>query len=124
MKFESQRSAIEVGGAGGELDRRAIVQHGAAAHHVDRAADIAAPGERGSRAFGDLDALHVERVAEIIADIAHAIDQHVLAGREAAHREGIAAARRVALAGLNADAGDVAQRIAQRPPPLLLQHLV
>ena len=64
----------------------------------------------------------VERIAIVAAEIAHAVDEEIVAGGESA--DGQVVALRAAFAGRQADAGNVAQRVAQRGDALLLHHLL
>jgi hypothetical protein len=117
-------AAQELIGAYHRLAEQAVLEVGLAGDDVDRAADIAAPGKGRGRALGHLDPFGIEGIAEIIARIADAIDEDVVAGGKAAHVEGIAPARRVAFARLEAHPGDVAQGIAQGAPALFLEQVV
>ena len=67
----------------------------------------------------DLDLLDVERIARVAAEVADAVDEHVGPRAEAADRH-LIAGRHAAFAGLERDAGDVAQHVAQRRRALLL----
>ena len=71
------------------------------------------------RALGHFDLFEVERVARVAAEVAHAVDEHVGARAEAADRH-LIAGRHAAFAGLERDADDVAQHVAQRGGALLL----
>ena len=64
----------------------------------------------------------VECVAVVAAEIAHAVEENVVARREAANRQVVAL--RAAFAGRQADACHVAQRVAQRGGVLLGHDLL
>ena len=79
------------------------------------------PAKDGGRSLGHLDLLDVEGVAGVAAEVAHAVHEHVGAGAEAADGE-VVAGGHAAFAGLDGDAGHVAQHVAQRGRVLLLDH--
>ena len=87
----------------------------------DAAGGAAAEGDRG-RALQDIDVFVVERIAVVAAEIAHAVEENVVARGEAANGEVVAL--RAAFAGREADARHVAQRVAQRCRVLFLQELL
>ncbi len=93
---ERQGAAVEAFGAWGLADL------------VDRTAGRAAAGIGGGRPFQDLDLFQVERIAEIGAEVACAVDEHVAARIEAADERAIAGGD-AALSGAEADAGHRAQ---------------
>ena len=69
-----------------------------------------------------LDLLRVERVSIVAAKVAHPIDEEIVASRESADRQVVPLG--AALTRRQADAGDIAQRIAQSGDTLLLHHLL
>ena len=71
--------------------------------------------------LGHFDLLEIERIARVAAEVAHAVDEHVGARAEAANGQLIAGGH-AALAGLEGDAGDVAQHVAQGGGALLVHH--
>ena len=86
---------------------------------IDRAAGGPAAGDAGRGALGDFDLFEVERIARVAAEVAHAVDEHVGARAEAADGH-LVAGRHAAFTGLERDARDVAQHVAQRHRALLL----
>ena len=111
----SIRTAIEGAGEGSQQGR-----------HLGRLIDDAAGGsasEGGRRgSLNHVDFLQVEGIAVVAAEIAHAIDIEIVARAEAANRQIVAL--RAAFAGRDADAGHVAQRVAQRGGVLLRHDLL
>ena len=83
---------VEIVGADADFAADAVGQDGLARDDVDRAADIAAPCERRCRTLGHLDPLGIEGVTEIIAGVADAIDEDVVARGKTADVERVAAA--------------------------------
>ena len=84
--------------------------------HVDVAGGGAAADVRAGRPHEDLDLFEVVDVARHQPVVAHVVDEQAVGGIEAAHVEHVAggARRAAAFAGLQRDAGHVAQRFAQR----------
>ena len=89
------------------------------ADEIDRAARRSTARDGRRRSLRDLDLLDVERVARVAAEIANAVDEHVGPRAEAADRH-LVAGRHAAFPGLERDAGDVPQHVAQRRRALLL----
>ncbi len=88
---------------------------------LDDAAGGAAAEQDRSGTFKDLNILQIERIAVIAAKIAHAVEKNVIAGGKAADRQAVAL--RGAFPRGEADAGDVAQGVAQRRDPLVVHQL-
>ena len=86
---------------------------------IDHAAG-GTPAERDRRrALQDRDLLQVKRIAIVTAKVAHAVEENIVAGGEAANRQVVALG--AAFSGGDADAGHIAQRVAQRGRALVLQ---
>ncbi len=66
--------------------------------------------------------LHVERIAVVTAKVAHAVEEDIVAGGEAANGEVVAL--RATFACGQTDAGNIAQRIAQRGRALVLNNVL
>ena len=92
--------------------------------HVDVAGGGAATDVRPGRPHEHLDLLEVEDVAGDQAVVADAVDEQAVGGVEAAHVEHVAGGvrRAAALAGLERDAGHVAQRSLSVNGALLFDH--
>ena len=89
---------------------------------IDYAAGgTAAEGDR-RRALQHRDFLHIEGIAIIASEVAHAIEENVVARGEAA--DGQIVALRSAFSRGQADAGNVAQGIAQRGRALVLDDVL
>jgi hypothetical protein len=88
----------------------------------DAAARAAAEHERGGP-FQHLDLLDVEQIAVVLAEIAHAVEKEVTAGRKAAQVVDVVRLRSSFRGGV-ADAGHVAQRVAKRGRALRADHLL
>ncbi|MDZ7782950.1 MAG: hypothetical protein U5K56_08465 [Halioglobus sp.] len=95
----------ELDAIGGEPDR-------VFGDEVDGTAGRTAAGDRRVRPLHNFELFHVERVAEVVAHIPDAVDLDVVAGIEAANLE-LVTAGRIALARLQADAGNIAHGTAQ-----------
>ena len=70
----------------------------------------------------DRDFLHVKRIAIVAAEVAHAVEENVIAGGESSHREVVALG--AAFSRGDADAGHIAQGIAQRGRALVLNDVL
>ena len=91
-------------------------------HLVDHAAGLAASEEHGAGAAQDVDLLGVEGFAVVLGGVADAVEVHVAEGVEAAQHHVVA--RTPAFRGVEGDAGDVAQRFAQRADLLFFHQIV
>ncbi len=110
-------------GAAGEGPLVEAARLGGLADLIDDAAGRPAPEQQGRRPLEDLDGLQVEGVARVHAHVADAVEEDVGARVEAAQGE-VVALGAAALTGDEADAGDVAQRVAQREGGLLAHQLL
>ncbi len=116
------RGPEEIVAADAALDLGETAKLGFPLHQIDAAADIAATGNRRAGTLGNLDILDIEGIAEEQADIPQAVDEHIIACGETADGDGVRAARRVALARIQRDAGDIAQAVAQAAAALFHQQ--
>ena len=66
--------------------------------------------------------LRIERIAIVTAEIAHAVDEEIVARGESTNGEVVAL--RAALAGRETDTCDITQRVAKRSRALLLHELM
>ena len=89
---------------------------------VDAAARRAAAEGRSGWSLEDFDLAVVERVARVDAEVAQAVGEDVVLGRDAADEE-LVAAHDAAFTDLRGDAGHVAQGLLERGDALLLQDL-
>src|SRR5262249_8311279 len=89
---------------------------------VHDAAGGSAAESDGSGALDHVNTFVVKGVSEIAAEVAHSVEENVVARAEAA--DGEVVSLRAALAGRQADAGYVAQGIAQRVGALFLHDLL
>ncbi len=105
----------DVQAAGNELG-----QPGRLAGLIDHAACRTAAKHNRSRALQHFDLLGIKRIAIVAAEIAHAVDEQIVARRESADCQIVAL--RSAFARRQADAGHISQGIAQRRDALLLHH--
>ena len=80
------------------------------------------PNRTEAGPFSTSIALQVERIAVVAAEVAHAVEVEVVARVEAAQCEAVAL--RAGLAGGEADAGHIAQRVAHRGDGLVLHQLL
>jgi len=90
---------------------------------VDRAAGGAAACKGRARAAQDFDLLGEEILAHADAGVAHAVEEDIVAGIEAADKEAVAEGI-AALAGAERHAGRAQDRLLQRGGVLVLQHLL
>ena len=88
---------------------------------IDNAAGGPAAERHRRRPLQHFHFLHVERIAIVAAEVAHAVDEKIVARGEAA--DGQVVALRAAFARCQADARNVAERVAQRGGALLIHHL-
>ncbi|MDT4836290.1 hypothetical protein FQZ97_699790 [compost metagenome] len=96
--------------------------HGLLADDVDAAAGGAGAAEHRVRALDHLDLLDVERIGTVgLRAVAKAVDLDVAVGGEAADVDAVAGAT-TALAGVEGDAGDVGQHLAQAQCLLVLDQ--
>ncbi|MNE27779.1 hypothetical protein D3C80_1212000 [compost metagenome] len=93
------------------------------ADDVDAAAGGACTTEHRVGSFDDFDLLDVEGVGAVgLGAVAQAVDLDVAVGREAADVDAVARTA-TAFTGVEGDAGDVGQHLAQAQRLLLLDHL-
>src|SRR6185369_3696276 len=111
--------------AEGEAPARRIGQGRALGHQVDRAARGAAAAGDRRRALRHFDGLDVESIAADLTRIAGAVDIDVVADVEATHVDAVAeTVAGVAFADAHGDARRVAQHVAQRRRVLLGEDLL
>ena len=97
---------------------------GLLADHVDAAAAGAGAAEHRVRSLDHFHRLQVEQVAAAgLGAVAQPVHLHVGVGAEAADVDAVAGTA-AALAGVEGDAGDVGQHLAQAQGVLLLDHLL
>ena len=115
------RATDQVVGAAGDLAALQRAQRRRPGDLVDGAAGRAAPEQDRRRPFQHLDRVKVERIARVAAEVAHAVEVHVVARIEAAQRQvGALPAR---FAGPDRDARGVAEDIAERGRHPVFHHL-
>src|SRR6185503_19149089 len=103
-------------------DARMLTHHIEPERRVVRERDVEVAGRPGHAGAPALDRFQIERIAVIVAVVAHAVDVEVVLRIEAADRERVAL--RAALAGGQADPADVTQRVAHAGRALILEGLL
>ena len=105
-----------------DAHRRQRLERGPLRPLIDHTAGRAAAEDRGRRALQHLDRLDVERVARIAAEVAHAVQEQVVARVEAADVRIVALPAE--LAGAERDAGHGAQRVVERDGGAVVEQLL
>ncbi|MCY1284878.1 hypothetical protein D9M70_337970 [compost metagenome] len=119
-----QGQAMVVVGAEAATQRGEGAVHGLLADDVDAATGGAGAAEHRVRALDDLDLLDVEGVGTAgLGAVAQAVDLDVVVRGEAADVDAVTGTA-AALAGVEGDAGDVGQHLAQAQGLLLLDHFL
>src|SRR6185437_8927367 len=84
-----EREPVQAGAAEGERQIAEVRERGHLADLIDDAAAFSMTEQHRSGTHDDLDALHVERVAIVVAEIAHPVEIEVVLRVETANREAV-----------------------------------